>query len=182
MTNEAFVKQLQQAYDFIVAELATIRTGRANPQLVEDLMIESYGTKMPLQQLATITTPESRLLLIQPWDPSVIKNIEQAIRASSLGLNPVVDSKVIRLPIPPLNEDRRHDLIKVANEKAESAKVRIRQARDEVNKTLRQDQRDGDLSEDEMNVQLKSIQNQVDEMVDKIDAVLAQKAVEINTI
>lgn len=182
MTLPEFVTQLSQAIDQLRTDLATIRTGRANPALVEQLLVESYGTKTPLQQLAAISAPEPRLLVIQPWDPGVIKDIEKAIITSPLGLNPVVDSKLIRLPIPSLTEERRHDLTKLAHEKAETIRIRIRQTRDEIIKHSRQEQKDGRLSEDELALLIKNVQREVDQNNVQVDTLVKEKEQEITTI
>lgn len=182
MTFPEFNTQLNQAIDQLRADLATIRTGRANPALVEQLLVDSYGTKTPLLQLAAISAPEPRLLVIQPWDPGVIKDIEKAIMASPLGLNPVVDSKLIRLPIPSLTEERRRDLTKLAHEKAETIRIRIRQTRDEIIKHSRQEQKGGQLSEDDLTLLLKNVQREVDQSNVQVDSLVKDKEQEISTI
>src|SRR5438067_2526404 len=117
---------MEKAADYMTHEFASVRTGKASPSLVENIDVEAYGTNMKLKQLALITTPEPRLLVIQPFDASTVKNIEQAIKESKIGINPAVDGKIIRLPIPELSEERRKDLVKTVKHMAEEARVRIR--------------------------------------------------------
>ncbi len=163
-------------------ELATLRTGRANPAMIEDLAVECYGARSPLNQLASISAPEPRLLVVQPWDASVTKDIEKALASSSLGISPVVDGKVIRLPIPAMTEERRTSLLKVVQEKAEQTRVRIRGAREEEMKDLKQQERDGAVSEDAMEVASKDVQAQVDDAVAAIAQKIEAKTKEIMTV
>src|SRR5215210_5879216 len=120
---------MEKSVDYMMHEFATVRTGKASPSLVESIDVEAYGTNMKLKQLALITTPEPRLLVIQPFDASTTKDIERAIKESKIGINPAVDGKIIRLPIPELSEERRKDLVKTVKHLAEEARVRVRSIR-----------------------------------------------------
>src|SRR5579864_3568836 len=122
---------MDKAVEYMIHEFATVRTGKASPTLVESIDVQAYGTSMKLKQLALITTPEPRLLVIQPFDASTTKDIERAIKESKLGINPAVDGKIIRLPIPELSEERRRDLVKGIKQMAEEARVRVRSSRRE---------------------------------------------------
>lgn len=143
-------------------ELSQIRTGRANPALIENILIESYGTKMPLNQMSNISTPDPKSLLIQPWDTNIIKDIEKSLQNSNLGLNPINEGHQLRLPIPPLTEERRKELAKVCNEKVENAKISVRNVREEIWKELKEQKNNGDISEDDMYSQQKELQKIVD--------------------
>lgn len=168
--------------EHLSVEFDALRTGRANPSLVESIAVEAYGSTMPLVQLASITVPEPRLLLIQPWDASTIKDIEKAISQSSLGINPVVDGKNIRLPFPPMTEQRRKEMAKVVHEKAEEARVRIRTAREDAMKHLKNAEAAGEISEDAATAERAQVQAQVDESSKEILARAAKKEQEILTV
>lgn len=182
MSHPIFDAGATKALEHLEHELQTIRTGRANPALIEDLQISCYGSVSPLQQVAAISAPEPRLLVVQPWDPAVIKEIEKALNQSSLGISPVNDGKIIRLPIPPMTEERRHDLLKVVNVKAEEARVRLRAAREEAMKELKQAEKNGDQSADAVAAEMKGVQLAVDDATKKIADLVQQKTEEITTI
>lgn len=177
-----FNDHVSQALEYLDRELNTIRTGRANPALIEDLPVPSYGSTSPLQQLAAIQAPEPRLLVVQPWDPGLVKDIEKAINQSNLGINPVVDGKLIRLPFPPMTAERRQQLVKVVQEKGEEAKVSIRNSREQVMKKIKAAERDHTLSEDAAEVTSKQIQSAVDESHQAISQRLERKIEEITTL
>ena len=159
--------------------LATIRTGRASPAIIEKLPIEYYGMPTPLMQLASISIPEPRQLLIKPFDASSIKNIERAILASELGLTPNNDGKVIRLNLPPLTEERRHDLVKVVHGHLEESRVSIRNIRRDMIKDLREYEKEKLISEDELKDGEEQLQNLTDRYIDMIDILGAKKEKEI---
>lgn len=182
MSHPLFTTGADKALEHLRQELATIRTGRANPSIIETLPVECYGGVSPLQEVAAISTPEPRLLLVQPWDPSIVKEIEKALRQSNLGINPVVDGKNIRLPIPPMTEERRTELLKVVNSKAEETRVRLRVAREEAMKQLKADEKSGAQSEDAVAVAMKELQQMVEEKTKDISNLVNQKTEEIITI
>ena len=159
-----------------------IRTGKASPALVEGLMIDYYGTATRLRDLAGISAPEPRLLVIQPWDASAKTAIEKAIIASNLGITPMSDGKTIRLPIPPLSEERRAALSKQAKTETEEAKVALRNIRREGNETAKKAQKDGNLTEDELKKMLEDIQKMTDKYIAAFDALLAAKEKELMTV
>lgn len=169
---DATVKHLQ-------TELEQLRAGRARPSIVESISVEYYNTKLPLRDLATITCPEANLILIQPWDVGATKPIEKAIQTSSVGVNPTVDGNLIRVVLPPMTEERRRELTKVVNEKVERARVAIRQSREEVWKNLRDRERAGEMPEDELFRQQKSLQTVVDEFNKSIEAIGKAKEKEL---
>jgi ribosome recycling factor len=173
---------MKSALEALEAELATIRTGRASPALVERLPVEYYGTPTQLQQLATISAPEPQLLTIRPYDPSAIKDIERAIRASQLGLNPSNDGKLIRLSIPPLTEERRLLLVKEVHRKMEEAKIAVRNCRRDALDDLREFEKEKLISEDELFRGRDDLQDLTDRYVEKIDAAAKRKEDEIRQV
>jgi len=161
--------RMRGAIQSLTDELATIRTGRASPALVEKLPIDYYGTPTPLMQLATITVPEPRSLMIKPFDQSSLKNIERAIQASDLGLNPNSDGKVIHLNLPPLNEERRRELVKHMHHRLEEARVAIRNIRRDVHNDMREYEREKLISEDELKRGEDDLQKLTDRFVEEVN-------------
>ena len=162
--------------------LGTIRTGRASPTLVEKLTVDYYDTPTPLNQLASISAPEPRLLTIKPFDASSLKNIEKAILASDLGLNPSNDGKIIRLSIPALTEERRKELIKVVHHRLEDSRVAVRNVRRDVHKDLREFEEEKMISEDDLKLGENELQKLTDKYVEQIDALGKKKEEEIKQI
>ena len=160
-------------------EFKTIRTGRASAALFDSLRVEYYGQKVPLNQVATISIPEARLVIIQPWDRSVLSEIEKAIQKSELSLNPNNDGKVIRLAIPPLTEERRKELVKVAKNIAEKSRVSIRNVRRDANEELKRLQKDSEISEDQAKRGMDEVQKLTDKLIEEVNEVLQAKEKEI---
>jgi ribosome recycling factor len=175
-------QRMKGAVEALEAELLAIRTGRASPALVERLLVDYYGTPTQLQQLATISAPEPQLLTIRPYDPSTIKEIERAIRASQLGLNPSNDGKIIRLVIPPLTEERRLELVKLVHRKVEEAKVAVRNCRRDTLEDLRSFKEEGLISEDEFFRGRDDLQELTDRYIEKVEAVGKRKEDEIRQV
>ncbi len=174
--------QFENAVSHLKSELSTIRTGRSNPSLVENIKVDYYGTKTPLPQVASISTPDPQSIVVQPWDKNALQDIEAALRNSDLGLNPVVESNLIRLPIPPLTEERRIELAKVVNQKVENARISIRNVREELWKAIKEQKNNGEMSEDDMFGQQKDLQQIVDEYNEKVKEIGIRKEKEIMTI
>ena len=170
---------MEKGFEYMTHEFAAVRTGKASPALVENIDVEAYDAMMKLKQLALITTPEPRLLVIQPFDGSTLKAIEKAIKESKIGINPAVDGKIIRLPIPQLSEERRKDLVKTIKQMGEEARVRIRSDRREALDALKKAQKDGKITEDELESYEKEVQKVTDSFVKKIDEVSVTKEAEI---
>src|SRR3954471_231570 len=170
---------MEKAFEYMTHEFSAVRTGKASPALVENIDVEAYGTPMKLKQLALITTPEPRMLVVQPFDASTTKDIEKAIKESKLGINPICDGKIIRLPIPPLTEERRRDLVKGIKQMAEEVRVRIRSARRDGIDSMKKLEKDGKLSEDELKSYEGGIQKLTDQANKKIDETLAAKEADI---
>ncbi|MEK7540100.1 MAG: ribosome recycling factor [Patescibacteria group bacterium] len=163
-------------------DLSSLRTGRAIPALLEDIQVEAYGSNMPLQQLASITAPEPRLLVVQPWDAQTIKDVEKAIRQSDLGLNPVVDGVIIRVPFPALTEEKRKELVKIMHGRLEEAKVKLRQMRETILKEWKIKKTAGEMSEDDFFRLEKDLQDLVDETNQHIESMGEDKEKEMLTI
>ena len=170
---------MEKGFEYLKHEFSAVRTGKASPALVENIDVEAYGAQMKLKQLALITTPEPRLLVIQPFDASTTKDIEKAIKESKLGINPIVDGKIIRLPIPALSEERRKDLVKGLRQMSEEARVRVRSTRREGIDGLKKAQKEGVISEDQFETFEKEIQKLTDQFGKKIDDSVALKEAEI---
>ena len=170
---------MEKGFEYMQHEFSSVRTGKASPAIVENIDVEAYGSSMKLKQLALITTPEPRLLVIQPFDGSTTKDIERAIKESKIGINPAVDGKIIRLPIPALSEERRKDLVKSIKQMAEEARVRVRSSRRDGIDTLKKGQKDGSLTEDSLESYEKEIQKLTDGFVKKIDEAVNHKEAEI---
>ena len=174
--------RMKGAITALTNDLSTVRTGRASPALVERLDVQYYGTPTPLQQLATISAPEPRLLTIKPFDPSSLKDIEKAILASELGLTPNNDGKIIRLSIPALNEERRRQLTKVVHSRLEDARVAVRNIRRAVHEDLREFQKEKLITEDELERGENDLQKLTDKYVEKVDDLGQRKEAEIMEI
>ncbi len=160
-------------------ELSSLRTSRANPSMLDNIFVDAYGSKTPLNQLGNISTPDSNTITIQIWDTSLIKSIENAITESNLGINPQTDGQIIRLPIPKLSEERRKEIIKIASEFAENSKVTVRNIRRDTIENSKKEKKDSNLSEDELKKTINQIQKITDENIDKIDKILETKKTDI---
>jgi ribosome recycling factor len=160
-------------------ELAGIRTGRATTTLLDSVKVDAYDQQMPLNQVASVSVPESRMILVQPWDRTIVSAVEKAIHKADLGLVPNTDGNVIRLVIPPLTEERRHDLVKIVRKQAEEARVSVRNVRRDANESLKKAQKDGTISEDDSHKAVDEVQEITDKYVEQIDKVLKAKEDEI---
>lgn len=169
--------KMEMAADHVAGEFGTVRTGRANPQLLQRISVEYYGTTTPLQQLASISVPEPRLLVVQPFDKSTVGDIERAIQQSDLGLNPSNDGNVIRIAFPPLTEERRKELIKVVNRMAEDGKVAIRNVRRHSKADM--EALHGEISDDDIHRGEEELQELTDRFTDRIDTLLGNKEEEL---
>lgn len=171
--------KMKKAVETLKREYATIRAGRANPAILDNIQVDYYGVSTPLNQLSSISAPEARLLVIQPWDKSIIKDIEKAILKSDLDLNPNSDGNVIRISIPQLTEERRKELVKFIKKKAEEFRVVIRNIRRDANEEIKKLQKEGEISEDEMHRLQNEIQDLTDKYIEKINQVFKNKEEEI---
>lgn len=172
-------EKMEKSLSFLHEQFAGIRTGKASPALVENVTVEYYGTQTRLKELAGISTPEPRLIVINAFDPTVLGEIEKAILSANLGVTPLNDGRVIRIPIPELNEERRRELSKVGGRIAEEGRVAIRNVRREANDNVKRLQKDSKITEDDREDALKEIQKDTDDHISRIDEALKAKEVEI---
>ena len=177
-----YEEKMQKSVENLEAEYATIRAGRANPNILNKIKVEYYGVPTPMQQLANITVPEARTLVIAPWEPSLVKEIEKAIMNSDLGITPNNDGRNIILNFPELTEDRRKELVKDIKKKGEGAKVAIRNIRRDANDAIKKMEKNGDISEDELKDNEDKIQKLTDKNVGQIDKAVESKSKEIMTV
>ena len=172
-------EKMNKRVDGFNSELKTIRAGRANAQVLDKVSIDYYGTQTPVAQVGSISSPEPRMLVIQPWDMSVLKEIEKAILKSEIGVTPQNDGKVIRLSFPPLTEERRKELVKLVKKYSEEAKVQVRNARRDALEDYKAQKKNGEITEDELKTIEKDIQNLTDKYIKEIDDITADKEKEI---
>ena len=172
-------RRMRGAVSVLKQEFGGLRTGRANASLLDPIQVMAYGNPMPLNQLATVNVPESRLITVQVWDLSQVGAVERAIRESDLGLNPVVDGQLLRLPIPELNEERRHEIAKVAHKYAEQARVAVRNVRRDGMEHLKRAEEDHEMGKDEHHALSTKVQDLTDKIIKEIDETLASKEAEI---
>ena len=181
--KEEILSELKQRMDNTVEaykkELVRLRTGRASTAILDGIKVNCYDTQMPLDQVASLSVPESRLITIKPWDQSIIGEVEKSILKSELGLTPINDGKIIRISIPPLTEERRKDLAKMARKMAEEAKISVRNHRREANEMIKELKNEKEISEDEMYKSQEEVQKVTDEFIKKIDKITAEKEKEI---
>lgn len=187
MTNGAFnrdelEKRMGGVIDSLKREFSGLRTGRASANLLDPLVIDIYGQKMPINQVGTVSVPEPRMITVQVWDKAAVSAVDKAIRDSNLGLNPVVDGQVLRLPIPALTKERRQELAKLAAKYAENARVAVRNVRRDGMELLKKLEKDGDISQDDQRRHQETVQQLTDGYVKNIDEMLSNKETEINTV
>ena len=177
-----FESKMKKTYEALNTQLATIRAGRANASVLDQIEVDYYGVPTPVQQVATIATPDPRSLLIQPWDASLLKPLEKAILASDLGINPQNDGRMIRLVFPPLTEERRKDLIKQTKKYVEESKVAIRNIRRDAIDKFKKQQKASEITEDDYKIAEKDIQKLTDDYIKELDGICAKKEKELTEI
>ncbi len=175
-------EKMKKSIESLRTELATIRAGRANPHILDEVTVDYYGTPTPLNQAANISVPEARMLQIQPWDASLLKEIEKAIQIADIGLTPTNDGKMIRLIFPELTEDRRKELAKEVKKQGENAKIAIRNIRRDANDAAKKLNKDGEISDDELSNTEDDIQKMTDKFIKEIDDAIEDKTKEIMTV
>lgn len=173
--DKRLTQQMERSLDFLKGELASLRTGRAHPSLLDRIVINYYGTDTPLSQLSSISAPEARMLMITPYDKNAIGMIEKAILSSDLSINPNNDGKVIRLNLPMLTEENRRELTKVAKRMGEEAKIAVRNSRRSANDEIKKAQKDAEITEDDVKLYEKDVQNITDEFIERIDKMVEEK-------
>jgi len=174
-----FRRRMDGAVSALKTEFSGLRTGRANAALLDNVTVSAYGSEMPLNQIGSINVPESRMLSVSVWDKTMVAAVEKALRQSALGLNPVVDGQTLRIPMPPLTEERRRELTKVAGQYAEAAKIAVRNVRRDGMDQLKRMEKDGDMSEDEQKAHSDDVQSATDDVISEIDSLLEKKSEEI---
>ena len=172
-------RRMRGAVEAVRSQFATIRTGRANPTLLDRIEVEAYGSRMPLRSVANVGAPEPRLLTVTPFDPSTLKNIERAIRDSDIGLNPQNDGKILRLPIPELTEERRRELIRLARSMAEEGRVSVRNVRRDEMRDVHELRKEGEISQDDEHRAEEELQKLTNGYIQRIDTILADKEAEL---
>lgn len=175
-------KRMEDAIEAVRREFASVRTGKATPALLDTVRVEAYGSKLPLNQVATVSAPDASMLLVQPFDRSIVADIERAILTADLGLNPSNDGNLIRVPIPPLNEERRKEYVRLLHKLAEEARISIRHARRIGNDDIKHRMKEHEIGDDEGHRQLDLVQSLTDEFIGKIDDLLANKEEEVMAI
>ncbi len=177
-----YIEKMHKTHDNLMEELAAIRAGRANPHVLDKIMVDYYGVPTPVQQVGNVSVPEARIISIQPWDKSMLKPIEKAINMSDLGINPINDGIVVRLVFPELTEERRKQLTKEVKKKGEEAKVAIRNIRRDAMDLAKKLEKSSEITEDDLKRQTKDIQDLTDHMCDKIDKSVEAKNKELMTV
>jgi len=175
-------EKMGKAVEFLQTEFGGLRSGKASPAMVETITVDYYGTPTRLKDMSNISTPEPRLLVIAPYDASVLPAIEKAIIAADIGITPMSDGKVCRLPVPELSEERRKDLLKVAKSKTEEQRVAVRNVRRDANELVKARQKDGDITEDDRDVTVKQVQKLTDKFIGEIDKLLESKEAEVMSV
>ncbi len=175
-------EEFRAAVEHFKKELSHVRTGQANPELVDTVMINAYGAMTPLKQLASITVPEPKMIVVQPWDKSVLKDIEKGLSQANLGFSPVNDGNVIRLPMPPMSEENRKDLVKIVKEKSEKSRVSLRQIREKVKEVIQSAEKNKEISEDDKYKYLKDLDKHTNDHVDMINESAEKKSEQIMKI
>jgi ribosome recycling factor len=176
---DELLASFEKAYDALRNQLAKVRTGRANPMILDNIRVDYYGTPTPINQMAAVQVPDARLITIKPWDKSVLKLIEQSIVAADIGINPMNDGEMIRLPVPALTEERRKEYAKMARNNGEDARIAVRNGRRDANEMLKSLQKDGDMAEDEAKRALDKVQAETDKAIAKVDEMISKKEKEI---
>lgn len=172
-------RRMEGAISAFKHDLASLRTGRASANILDAVQVDAYGSLMPINQVATVTVPEPRMISVSVWDKSMVGKVDRAIRESNLGFNPIVDGVNLRIPLPELNEQRRKELVKVAHGYTENAKVAVRHVRRDGMETLKKQEKDGDISEDDQRRQSDQVQKLTDDTIKEIDGLLGAKEAEI---
>jgi ribosome recycling factor len=172
-------KQIDGTFASLKQDLAKFRTGRASIAMLDGVRVNYYGTPTPLNQCSNLSVPDPRLIIVKPWDKSIIGDVEKALRAADLGVNPQNDGDIIRLPIPALNEERRKELVKQAKHRGEEAKISVRNHRRDANEMLKELEKDKEISQDELKTTLEKVQKEIDRAIKQVDDVIAAKEKEV---
>lgn len=175
-------RRMRAAIDALKRELSGLRTGRASANLLDPVMVNVYGQKLPLNQVGSVSVPEPRMITVQVWDKAAVPAVDKAIREANLGLNPIIDGTLLRLPVPALTQERRQELVKLAHKYAEQSRVAIRNVRREGMELLKKLEKDSKMSQDEHRANSAKVQDLTDKLIKEVDQILASKEAEINKI
>jgi ribosome recycling factor len=178
-TRSEAQEHMEKALEALRREFTSVRTGKASPALLETVRVDAYGSKMPIHQVATVSVPEPRLMIVQPWDKGLLAAIDKAIRGAELGLNPASDGNVLRVPVPALNEERRREMVKLLHRLAEDGRVAIRHARQEANKAIKAKEGAHEIGADDARRQLDEVQKLTDDFIAKVETLLKAKEQEV---
>lgn len=170
---------MEKALEALRREFSSVRTGKASPALLDTVRVDAYGSKMSVNQVASVSVPEPRMLIVQPWDKGLLSAIDKAIRSSELGLNPASDGNVLRVPVPALNEERRREMVRLLHRLAEEGRVAIRHARQEANKEIKRREQAHEIGEDDARRQMDEIQKLTDDFIGRLDTLLKAKEQEV---
>ncbi len=179
---DQYKEELGGVIDYLKKEISSIRTGRANPQILDNVQVDAYGTKTPLNQVASISVPEARTIVVEPWDKNIIKDAEKAIREANIGVNPVNEGNIVRLTVPQLTEESRKELIKMLNEKLEQARIKLRSLRDRIKEGIQKAEKNNEITEDDRFKLLKELDETISDYNKKIEAIGEEKEKEIMTV
>lgn len=179
---KVYEDKMNKSLEVLQSDYSSIRAGRANPHVLDKIKVDYYGTPTPIQQVGNVSVPEARMIVIQPWEKSLLRAVERAILTSDLGINPTNDGNVIRLVFPELTEERRKDLSKEVKKKGEGTKVAIRNIRRDANETFKKMEKAGEMSEDDLKLATEKMQKLTDKMIEKVDAAVEAKTKEIMTV
>ncbi len=179
MDSSLIKEKMENALSYFEKEISSVRTSRANITMLENIKIDSYGVKTPVNQLGNISVPDSNLITIQVWDINLIKPIEKALIESNLGINPQTDGQLIRLPIPKLSEERRNELAKIVSQYGENSKITVRNVRREIMDSIKKEEKDKKISQDEMKKKYSDVQKITDEYISKVDLITSKKQTEV---
>jgi len=185
MLNEIQVdteRKMQKSVSSVISELAGIRSGKATPALLDSVRVEAYSQKMPLNQVSSVSVPDPKTLVIQPWDKNLVGSIVKAIQIAELGFNPQVDGGIIRVPVPPLSEERRHDLVKLCKKIAEDGRIAVRNVRRDANERLKKAEKDKGISQDEHRQGTEHVQKLTDRFIREIDDIVSKKEKEVMSV
>lgn len=179
LTKNEYLAQFTKAFDHTSQEIAALRTGRASVQLLDEVMVEAYGTRMKLNEVASLSAPDASLLVVSPWDKSLIAAVEKAIQSANLNLSPVVDGEVVKVPVPALTQERRQELVKLLHQRAETGRVLVRSARGDIKQSIEDQEGGAGVSEDDIESALKELEEVTKEYIEKIDVLVQNKEKEL---
>lgn len=182
VNTQTYQTTFSKALDFVTKEVSQLRTGRASAQLLDGVVVDAYGSKMKIQELANVSVPDTNLLVVSPWDKTLLSDIEKAIIAAQINLNPIVDGEIIRIPVPALTQERRQEMVKLLQQKLESGRVMMRTIRSDVKKEIEAQKGEAGVSEDDIKQELEVLQEKTAEFIEKIDALGKAKEQELLSI